>query len=53
LDDAKRLLGIPDEFDLLAILPLGYPATAVGRGKKERKPLAEVVSRERYGQPFQ
>src|SRR5215213_1293184 len=53
LDDAKRLLGIPDELDLLAILPLGYPATAVGRGKKERKPLAEVASRERYGQPFQ
>jgi nitroreductase len=53
LDDAKRLLGIPDELYLLAILPLGYPATAVGRGKKERKPLAEVASRERYGQPFQ
>ena len=53
LDDAKPMLGIPEELDLLAILPLGYPATAVGRGKKERKPLAEVASRERYGQPFQ
>ena len=53
LNDAKPVLGIPEELDLLAILPLGYPATAVGRGKKERKPLAEVASRERYGQPFQ
>jgi nitroreductase len=53
LDDAKHLLGIPDELDLLAIPPLGYPATAVGRAKKERKPLAEIASRERYGQPFQ
>jgi nitroreductase len=53
LDDAKPLLGIPEELDLLAILPLGYPAVAVGRGRKERKPLAEVASRERYGQPFQ
>jgi nitroreductase len=53
LDDAKPLLGIPEELDLLAIVPLGYPAVAVGRGKKERKPLAEVASRERYGQPFQ
>ena len=53
LDDAKPVLGIPEELDLLAILPLGYPATAVGRGKKERKPLAEVASRERYDQPFQ
>jgi nitroreductase len=53
LDDAKPVLGIPEELDLLAILPLGYPATAIGRGKKERKPLAEVASWERYGQPFQ
>ena len=53
LDDAKSLLGIPEELDLLAILPLGYPAAAVGRGKKARKPLAEIASRERYGQPFE
>jgi nitroreductase len=53
LDDAKPLLGIPEELDLLAIVPLGYPAIAVGRGKKERKQLAEVASRERYGEPFQ
>ncbi len=52
LDDIKPVLGIPEELDLLAILPLGYPAAEVGRGKKERKPLAEVVSRERYGEPF-
>ena len=53
LDDTKPLLGIPEEIDLLAILPLGYPAAALGRGKKERKPLAEIASRERYGQPFE
>ena len=53
LDAAKPLLGIPDELDLLAILPLGYPAVVVGRGKKKRKPLAEVASRERYGQPYE
>ena len=53
LEDAKPVLGLPEELDLLAILPLGYPATPVGRGKKERKPLAEVASRERFGQPFQ
>ena len=53
LDDAKPVLGIPEGLDLLAILPLGYPAAALGRGKKERKPLAEVASRERYGEPFQ
>ena len=53
LDEAKQLLGIPEELNLLTILPLGYPAAALGRGKKERKPLAEIASRERYGQPFE
>ena len=53
LDEAKLLLGIPEELDLLAMLPLGYPTAALGRGKKERKPLAEIASRERYGQPFE
>jgi nitroreductase len=52
LDGVKDFLGIPAELDVLAVLPFGYPATAVGRGKKERKPLAEVAHRERFGQPF-
>jgi nitroreductase len=52
LEAVKDLLGIPEEIDVLAIVPLGYPVDDVGRGKKARKPLAEVVSRERFGQPF-
>ena len=52
LEDVKALLNIPAELDLLAILPFGYPVSAVGRGKKQRKPLGEVAHRERYGQPF-
>lgn len=53
LDEVKKLLGISAELDVLAIIPFGYPAQPVGRGKKQRKPLAEVVSRERYGESFQ
>ncbi len=53
LEQVKPLLHIPDEVDVLAIVPFGYPAQAVGRGKKERKPFAAVVQRERYGQPFE
>ncbi|HET7265460.1 MAG TPA: nitroreductase family protein [bacterium] len=49
---AKSLLGIPDEYDLLAIVPFGYPVTPGGRGKKKRKSLSQVASRERYGRPF-
>ena len=46
------LLNIPDDVEVLAILPFGYPAQPVGQGKKKRKPLDEVAHRERFGQPF-
>ncbi len=52
LDEVKALLGIPEELDVLAILPFGYPAQAVGKGDKKRKPLAEIAHRERWGEPF-
>ncbi len=53
LDAIKSLLGVPDNLDLLAIIPFGYPAQTVGQGKKKRKPLAEVAHRERFGTPFE
>jgi nitroreductase len=52
LDEVKALLDIPAQLDILAILPFGYPAEAIGRGKKKRKPLAEVAHRGKFGQPF-
>ena len=52
LDSVAQALGIPDHLQVLAIVPFGYPAQQLGRGKKNRKPLGEVFSRERYGQPF-
>src|SRR3712207_392445 len=48
----KDLLGIPDELDVVAIVPLGYPAGAIGDGQKTRKPLSDIAHRERWGQPF-
>ncbi len=53
LESIKALLGIPDELDVLAVLPFGYPTADIGRGKKQRKPLGEIASRERFGQPFE
>jgi nitroreductase len=50
--EVKALLGIPATLDVLAILPFGYPARAVGQGKKQRKPLDEVAHRGRFDQPF-
>ena len=52
LEEAGNLLGIPAQLVLLAVVPFGYPAQALSRGKKNRKPVGEVVSRERFGQPF-
>ena len=51
-EEVKPLVGIPDDLDVLAIIPFGYPAQSVGQGKKQRKPLGEIASRERFGQPF-
>jgi nitroreductase len=52
LDEVKRLLDVPADHDVLAIVPFGYPAQPVGRGRKARKPLAAVAHRERFGEPF-
>ena len=53
LEKAKALLDIPAGLDVLAILPFGYPARAVGKGRKQRKALREVAHLERYGRPFE
>jgi nitroreductase len=53
LEKVNALLGIPAQLDVLAILPFGYPADKIGRGKKDRKPLRAIAHRERYGQPFE
>lgn len=50
--EVKALLGIPAEKLVLAVIPFGYPAKRVGRGKKQRKPLSEVAHRERFGTPL-
>jgi len=53
LEDVKPLLGVPDGLQIFAVVPFGYPLDAIGRGKKNRKPLGEVAHRERFGQPFE
>ena len=53
LDVIKPLLAIPDDLDVFAVLPFGYPTAEIGQGKKQRKPLAQIAHRERFGQPFE
>jgi nitroreductase len=52
LDEVKALLNVPKALDVVAIVPFGYPARPIGRGKKQRKALRDIAHRERYGQPF-
>lgn len=52
LDTLKPLLKIPAEMDVIAVIPFGYPVKTLGRGKKKRKPISEVVHRGKFGEPF-
>jgi nitroreductase len=52
LEAVNGILGIPENLTVLAIIPFGYPKQALKGSRKARKPLAEAVSAERFGQPF-
>jgi nitroreductase len=50
IDAVREEFGIPDSYDVLAVVPFGYPKRKIV-GKKKRKPFNEVVSSERSGTP--
>lgn len=52
LEGVRQKVGLPDTYDVIAVLPFGYPKRALGKGKKNRKPFDEVVSFERFGTPL-
>src|ERR1700681_2384598 len=52
LEGVRQKVGLPDKYEVLAVVPLGYPKRKIGLGKKRRKPLGDVASAERYGNPF-
>lgn len=53
MDEIARLLGVPDDYEVVSVVPFGYPTRQLGKGKKNRKPLAEVASADRFATPFQ
>ncbi len=53
LEALRPLLGIPEDLDVVAVVPFGYPDQPGGLGKKKRKPISEIVHRERFGSPFE
>ena len=48
-DEVKGLLGIPDEFDTAALIPIGFPANGVGFGRVSRESINEVVYKNSWG----
>jgi nitroreductase len=52
LEAVAELLGVPATHQVLTVIPFGYPARKVGRGKKNRKPVGDVVSQGRFGTPL-
>jgi nitroreductase len=52
LNEVNAEIGLPENLQLVGILPFGYPVKQLGKGKKNRKPFGEVVHGERYGTPF-
>jgi nitroreductase len=53
LDGVRRKVGLPDTYEVLAVIPFGYPRRALGKGRKNRKPLGAVTSAERFGTPLE
>jgi nitroreductase len=51
LEGVRKMVGLPDGYEVLAVVPFGYPKRAV-KGKKKRKPFNEVVSAEGFGTPL-
>jgi len=45
----RKILGIPDDVEIVAVTPLGYPDETPA--PKPRKALDEIVCYERWGQP--
>lgn len=51
LEGVRTEFGIPEAYDVLAVVSLGYPKFRV-IGRKKRRPFDQVVSKERFGTPL-
>ena len=49
-DEIKALLGIPENGDTVALIPLGYPEDGAGFGPTRRTPVEDVSYLDRWGQ---
>lgn len=49
--EVKQVLGVPDDFSVIALTPIGRAAEVPG--PKPRKPLTELFSLDRFGEPLE
>ena len=47
-DDVRALLGLPEDIDAMALIPIGYAAPPDHLGGSKRKPIAEVIHYDRW-----
>ena len=52
-EELKSLLGIPEDVETAALLPLGFPIDGVEYGPTRRRPVREVAHSERWGNSWQ
>lgn len=52
MPEVNKFLNIPDNLDVLGILPFGYPVKEIGQGKKRRKAPEEVFHNGKFGTPY-
>ena len=49
-DEIKTLLGIPDNVETAALMPIGYIAEGDGYGPTRRRPIGEITFWDAWGQ---
>ena len=52
MTEVAALLHIPENLDVIAVVPFGYPIRSRAIGKKRRKNLADIAHCEQFGRPY-
>lgn len=47
-EKAKEVLGVPEEHEIIALMPIGYPKTPLEEKSKRRAKLEEIISYNTY-----
>jgi len=50
--EVADVVAIPEAYDVVAVVPFGFPRNPATQGRKNRKPLGAIASAETFGNPF-